>query len=177
MKEGFTLIELLVVVLIIGILASIAWPQYEKAVEHSRASQAFTMLKSLVPAYKVYFEANSEYPSKFEEIDAEVPSDWTGDVKWHSNATDTRSNDLWSLQMYRSSTAAGIFMGRISGPYKGAGFIFMGKSSVGDVVNEIVCAERRNSGVVFEKEAGSFCQDMFSGKLRYTGTMREYSMP
>lgn len=51
---GFTLIELLVVVLIIGILASIALPQYERAVEKSRVTEAKTMLKSLNTALQAY---------------------------------------------------------------------------------------------------------------------------
>ena len=46
-KQGFTLLELLVVVLIIGILASIALPQYENSVEKSKASEALIILKSL----------------------------------------------------------------------------------------------------------------------------------
>ena len=49
-KRGFTLIELLVVVLIIGILASIALPQYQKAVKKARAVEIWETLSSMKKA-------------------------------------------------------------------------------------------------------------------------------
>ena len=50
-KRGFTLIELLVVVLIIGILASVALPQYQKAVRKSRLAEVWSTLSSMEKAY------------------------------------------------------------------------------------------------------------------------------
>ena len=67
-KQGFTLIELLVVVLIIGILASVALPQYTKAVEKARAAEAWTTLKSINDAMETYRMENTAEPTKFSDL-------------------------------------------------------------------------------------------------------------
>jgi len=73
MKKGFTLIELLVVVLIIGILSAIALPQYQKAVEKARITEAIIQVRALAEAEKAYYLANSEYANTFDKLDISFP--------------------------------------------------------------------------------------------------------
>ena len=72
MNKGFTLIELLVVVLIIGILAAIALPQYQKTVEKSRASEAMVYLDAVAKAEMIYFMSNGTFTDDSSALDIEL---------------------------------------------------------------------------------------------------------
>ena len=72
-NAGFTLIELLVVVLIIGILAAVAVPQYQKAVARSRIAAFLPIVKDLYEQKQMFYMSNGRYPANIDEMESIPP--------------------------------------------------------------------------------------------------------
>ncbi len=73
-KQAFTLIELLVVVLIIGILAAVALPQYKIAVTKARIARLMPILRNVRDAQNAYILANGTWALTFDELGIGVPT-------------------------------------------------------------------------------------------------------
>ena len=106
--KGFTLIELLVVVLIIGILAAVAVPQYKKAVKKARLTEWATTVSAITKALDAYTLANG-WPNElvyffgdktgnynYAELDIDIP--WESHI-YHINSLNKIGS--WNAACYK----------------------------------------------------------------------------
>ncbi|WP_428074390.1 type IV pilin protein [Candidatus Avelusimicrobium luingense] len=174
--KAFTLIELLVVVLIIGILAAVALPQYNKAVEKSKATQAFALLKTLGETGLVYKMATGDYPLSFEDLDVEIPA-WAGNTQVGITIpTEVHSSKDWNIVFFNNEDQnRGVRLERLTGPYRGAAFQWQWRSDSNTEEqvpkNQIICIEETG---YFKLAEGDYCTKLFRGtKTPYPGAQEK----
>ena len=182
-KQAFTLIELLVVVLIIGILAAVAVPQYQKAVEKARAATVFPLLKAIGEAQENYYLANGTYATSFDDLTVDIP--FTGTEKWVTNEgfKGVRSNSDWSIQLYPIINA--VFAGRLTGPYAGAAFAYYygdwvcpPANGLGVCAHTLTCVKKFSSAGGVEADSAKneeYCKKIFKARARVqSGSVGEF---
>jgi prepilin-type N-terminal cleavage/methylation domain-containing protein len=116
MKKGFTLIELLVVVLIIGILATIALPQYQTAVDKSKFVQIQAVISDLAKEFEMYRLIHGDYPSadQWSEICPTISLEYPG-----CNCIDTTAHIKcydFTIDMYKGEEK-NLFAGKLDQSY------------------------------------------------------------
>jgi len=170
--KGFTLIELLVVVLIIGVLAAVALPQYKKAVYKSRFAKLELLANEYTQAAQAYHLATGAWPSEFDEL-AISP---TGTVATPTGNDCRKVNDMFCClsATIAGNQSAGITCGledqTLFYSEKFAGLDRFCYAKVGDSVANNVCAGRGT----FLGNGGNGGHNTITPNGHYTGASEYY---
>lgn len=99
-KGGFTLIEIVIVIVLLSILAAVAYPKYLDLRDDAHKSADLATIGALRAGVHIYFAKNREFPDTEAELlgcleDGALPSGWT--ITWDDNGTADTSDDTATI--------------------------------------------------------------------------------
>jgi len=106
--KGFTLLELLVVVLIIGILAAIALPQYQLAVDKAEFTKYQAMVSSLRDAYDEYVLIHGEGTKDFNDLSFTMPDDFVNSLTYWAYNCVSNNNMFCCMSKAKQGSHTGL---------------------------------------------------------------------
>ena len=106
--HGFSLMEVMIVVVIIGILAALAYPNLEKYLKRARQTEAKTNLSAIYTAQKTYFSLHQSYADDINKLDLSLvqgdpytftieASTSTFKAQAEGNIDDDDALDIWTI--------------------------------------------------------------------------------
>ena len=174
---------MLVVVLIIGILAAIALPQYQKAVWKSRAAEVMTLARNVYRAQQAYFMEQGHFADSFDLL----PIDFKSLTRATQNAVEMGVKDgyikgngeifVWINQGESSNGRDHGVSGAVfgTGPYARCGFASWNQEGTNC---DAFHAEGQLFCIEYTDETTGFCEKLFKGTLHTTcNEGRYYKMP
>lgn len=182
--KGFTLVELLVVALILMILVSVGAMEYQKAVEKTRAVEAISLLRSLYEAEMHFFMSHGHYAGSLQPLSISFKGEKIVCAQnnkspcWGYYNTEGIKGKDWSLELEGGKNPS-ISVGRISGPYAGAGFFMQlqRKDGIQYPLEQVACIENKNGRLKYKKKDGSYCIDIMDGTFHnQSAASRKYDI-
>ena len=115
LRRGFSLLEVMIVVVIIGILATLAYPSLEGYLQRSKQTEAKVGLSAVYTAQKIYFAINQTYAASLSNLDVHLEtggssrysitltgssSSFTATAKGHLD--DDAVLDIWTIDQNKT---------------------------------------------------------------------------
>ena len=153
LAAGFTLVELMIVVVILGVLAGIAVPAFDRYVKRSKSAEALGNLGKLMQGENAYFWQSTTVTSVGFASAGPTPAGAPGSAKFPAQPTSFVSDSGWSAlgfalenrfyYQYQATGSPTAFTASAQGDLDGDGirstFSYNGAATNGEVqVNPVV---------------------------------------
>ncbi len=102
-ERGFTLLELLIVVIILGVLAGLAIPQYTKTVERAKQNEAIHWLGVVRESELRYQQQEGLFTAVLGNLDVDIPPTSTTGPNYFTYSVPTATSSNFTIQATRTT--------------------------------------------------------------------------